>query len=149
MTDATNENSDWLETRLGFIRQIGFRLTLLEDPLLTMSGGHLARISLRGTSWELFVSDEYKDLEKNLPALSVEVVKRACEEYLDHTNSQSWCLAETIPPRCHLPLRLRWDEFREAAGNILIRLSPIAHQISDLDWQLNAGRAQILRGLGS
>ncbi len=107
----------------------------------------MTRVTVRGESWELFISDEYRDLSRNIPALSLEVVIRACEEYLEHKNSQTWCVAESIPVRCQLPIRLHWEGYRQAAGNILVRLQPMAEQVSDLDWQLNSGRAQDLREL--
>ena len=147
MTDAANENTNWLEDRRAFLRQTGFEIETLADPHLTMEGGTLARIRLRGESFELFISDEYRDLDLAIPELSAEVVLRACLEYLDHTNSEAWCRAESIPARCRLPLKLHWNDYRQAAGNILIRLKPLEDQVSDLDWQLNSGRAQELRGL--
>lgn len=146
MITPANEHN-WLEARQAFLKEAGFSVTLLDDPALTMEGGRMARISLNGEAWEIFLSDEFRDLEKKSPPLSAEVVLRACSEYLDHRTSDEWCKAESIPARCHLPLKLRWAEFREAAGHILFRMKPLYDQISDWDWQLNAGRAQVLRGL--
>ena len=146
MSTAANEHH-WLEARLSFIAQSGFSVSVLPDPLLTMEGGALATVTLFEDSFEMFVSDEYRDLEQGVPALSLEVVQRACEDYLDYTNSQDWARAEGIPPRCHLQLRLRWEADRHAAAQILKRVAPIADQISNLDWQLNSGRAKVLREL--
>lgn len=146
MSNAPNDHH-WLEARLNFIAQSGFAVSVIPDDQLTMAGGALVAISLEGETFELFVSDEYRDLERDVPALSLEVVKRACEEYLDHANSQDWARAEGIPPRCQLLLRLRWDADRRTAAQILKLVDPIADQINDLDWQLNSGRAQILRGM--
>ncbi len=146
MSTAANEHH-WLEARLSFIAQSGFSVSILPDPQLTMEGGALAAVTLDGETFEIFLSDEYRDLERGIPALSIEVVKRACEDYLDYTNSQDWARAEAIPPRCHLLLRLRWEADRHTAAQLLKRVAPIADQISDLDWQLNSGRAQVLRGL--
>lgn len=146
MPEPANEHH-WLDARLSFIAQSGFSISIIPDDQLTMAGGALAAISVEGETFELFVSDEYRDLDRNVPALSLEVVKRACEEFLDHTNSQEWARAAGVPSRCHLMLRLRWEADRHTAAQVLKRFAPIVDQISDLDWQLNAGRAQVLRGL--
>lgn len=137
----------WLEARRAFLAQARFRLVRLPDPMLTMEGGSLVRISLGEESWELFLSDEYRDLEASPAELTAEVLIRACEMYLDYQNSHDWAEAEAIPARCHLPLKLRWADDRKSASEILARLDPITDQVSDLDWQLNSGRAQVLRGL--
>lgn len=144
MTGAANEH-DWLDARRAFLAASGFCLKRISDPQLTIRGGSLVSVALGDERWELFVADEFQDLENCAPELACEVLIRACEMYLDYHDSADWVRGEALPARVHLPLRLRWAEDRNAASEILARLEPITDQVADLEWELNSGRAQLLR----
>lgn len=148
MTGAANEH-DWLDARRAFLAAAGFSLKRVPDPLLTIKGGSLVTVVIGDDSWELFLTDEFQDLENCAPELASEVLIRACEMYLDYQNSTDWVRGEALPARVHLPLRLRWADDRKAASEILARLEPITDQVADLEWELNSGRAQALRRFGA
>lgn len=137
----------WISDRTEKLEARGFSLTPVPHPLLTMNSGGLHKVEIDGETFELYIADEYKDLETEHPAIQAEVVFRACSEYMEHETSDNWVRSEGIPPRCHLVVKMRWDEDRKAAEALFDKLAFTDGDVTDLDWQLNAGRAAELRSL--
>ena len=139
--DAPN----WLKERENFLIRQRFAFSRLETDEIIQSNGVLATICLNDHEWSLFISDEYKDLDADYDPLTAEVVIKACLGYVEYESKLDWARTESLPVRNQLPLLMNWDQYRRAAQEILEALSPISEQITDFDWQLNAGRAAELR----
>ena len=93
---------------------------------------------------ELFVFDEYDDLELNNPPLSLCLVLRELETYRDAEDFLVWCKEQGLEPgndaarSYHMGLNSIYKRVIEVLG-------PIDSALSDLDFQLNSGAAQYLR----
>lgn len=137
----------WISDRTEKLEARGFSLTPVPHPLLTMNSGGLHKVQIDGEVFELYIADEYKDLETPHKAIQAEVVYRACAECLEHETCDNWLRSEGIPPRCHLVLKMRWNEDRKTAETLYRKLKFTDGDVTDLDWQLNSGRAAELRSL--
>lgn len=92
------------------------------------------------------VDDEYEDTDLNNPALLLQLVIYALEEYEDCEDFLVWSTAYGLS--ASNPVHLDW--YRQL-GEVVPKIREIIgfdiSGISDFDWQLNAGAAQALREL--
>lgn len=104
----------------------------------------LVRFELSGKNFELFVDDEYDDFRHNNPVLNLCLVLRELEGYECTSDFQTWCQERSIDST---------DEEVKESFNHLVQvyrevekiLGTIDSQVSDFDFELNAGAAQSLR----
>ena len=138
----------WLRLREAFLQehQIGLRATG-ERPDDALPGWRRLQVSWRGLNHAVWVDDEYGDLSADAPLLSSEVLLRSLCDYADHASAAAWIKTNGRGIAPALATQI-WSEGTALAGIILPPASRIVDQISDLDWQLNSGRAQILRAVG-
>ncbi len=103
-------------------------------------------LTKQDTTFTIPVDDEFEDAELKNPALLLQLIIYAIEEYEDLDDFLVWCTAYGL--KAENPTHLEWyrqlgeltPKIREIIGNDLTG-------ISDFDWQLNAGPAQALREL--
>ena len=127
------------------IRKFSIRLKRLDKPGLREGVESLAiSFSIRERSFELFIEDEYKDWQEKNQALCLCLALRELEEYEEEADYFSWCNARGYPGNIerirqyHMDLRRIYREVEEVLGEI-------DAQVSNWDFEMNAGAAQELR----
>lgn len=103
-------------------------------------------VTIRNKKFDLFIFDEFNDLDlSNLP-LCWCLVLNELEEYNDAPDYLVWCTGLGLPAEneqvrdYHMRLRVIYPKIEKLIG-------PIENPISGFDFQLNAGAAQALRNL--
>ncbi len=102
--------------------------------------------TLSGKSFDLFVDDEYSDFKSNRPLLSLCVVLRELDYYSGSQDYLLWCKELNFNPGNTQVLnyyRSLGATYREVE-EILEKIDP---QITDWDFEMNAGPAYELRGI--
>lgn len=128
---------DWLTQRQDFITRTGFFVTAE-----SLGAVVLATFTLSGVQSSLYVDDEFGDLAPGITALSLEVLLRGADDICSYDTQSAWRAAIGLDAA----VRDRdWQAMRRAGAALLAAAGGIADQITDLDWQLNSGRAQTLR----
>lgn len=103
-------------------------------------------IRLNSTDFTIPVDDEYEDAESGNPALLLQLVIYAIEEYESCADFLIWCTSLGL--NASNPTRLKWyRQLGEIAPKIREIIGTEISGISEFDWQLNAGAAQALREL--
>jgi hypothetical protein len=113
------------------------------DKSIFKSDWFLIEISIENNSFRVQVDDEYTDLRKEIPALSLCVVLRSLEEYKEATDFLDWCKKTGIESNNNAL------EYFRTLATILVDIEkiidPIDSYISAVEFTLNAGAAQELR----
>ncbi|MEL6252590.1 MAG: hypothetical protein AAFR87_11315 [Bacteroidota bacterium] len=127
------------------IRRFNIHLKRLDKPGLRQGAESLAILfSIQDKSFELYIKDEYKDWQEENQAMCLCLALRELEEYEEEADYLSWCKARgysgnlELIRQYHMDLRGIYREVQEILGEI-------DAQISDWDFELNAGAAQELR----
>lgn len=92
------------------------------------------------------VDDEYEDSKLEIPALLLQLIIHACDEFEDHDDIIGWSTAYGLDIAKPLTLDL-YKRIAEIVPQIRQITGNDFQGISDYDWQLNAGAAQALREL--
>ncbi|MFV1884773.1 MAG: hypothetical protein ACMZ7B_09815 [Balneola sp.] len=125
--------------------QIGFRVLPVSKELEEASFRKIL-IRFGSTDFSIPVDDEYKDADLNNPALLLQLVIYAIEEYEDCDDFLVWSTAYGL--NTSSPIHLNWyRKLGEVAPKIREIIGTGISGISDFDWQLSAGAAQALREL--
>ncbi|PQB05391.1 hypothetical protein [Aureitalea marina] len=120
------------------------KITAVEGQYLQKEYYPLVHFELRGTTFPIYVDDEYTDLELGNRLLNLCLVLRALENYLDAEDYLVWCtqhgldFGDSAAREYHMGLGTMVREIRKW-------IDPIDSFISDFDFELNAGAAQYLR----
>lgn len=129
------------------IEKQSIRLTVLPktSEFLGTSFQKIQMSSLSG-EFKIPVDDELQDTDLGNPALILQLVIYAIEEYEDCDDFLVWSTAYSLDPEN--PIYLDWHkQLGEVTPKIRKMIGPDITGISDFDWQLNAGAAQALREL--
>lgn len=102
------------------------------------------QFTLGGQNFELFVDDEYDDLERNTPLLSFCLILRELEGYAYTPDYEVWCQERSLDPNAEDAYQA-FKQLEKVYGKVKSILGKIDSQISDFDFELNAGAAQALR----
>lgn len=125
------------------------RIQVLEADALALQTDHVkVSFSLGSKSFILYIDDEYKDLDLNNPLLSLTLVLFELEDYEDEEDFLRWCMGKGLSANNTLLL----DYYRDLSHTyaaIKKILGSVESKISGLDFQLNAGAAQMLRQMKS
>lgn len=101
-------------------------------------------LKIKDKSFSIYIHDEYNDLIINNPLLNLCLVLRELELYKDCSDFLDWCNNQNVIAS-NEDLRgyyMKLDKTYYAIENII---GQIDSQISDLDFQLNAGAIAELR----
>ena len=127
------------------IRRFNIRLKKEDNPGLQEGKESISvLLNIRDKSFELYIEDEYKDWREDNQALCLCLALRELEEYAEEADYLTWCNARGYPGNIerirqyHMDLRRIYREVREILGKI-------DSQISNWDFEMNAGAAQELR----
>ena len=101
-------------------------------------------LQIRDTLIELFVADEYGDLNESNQLLSLCLVLRELEQYQEAGDYLVWCRYNSLDPSDE-QVRAYHMDLRFLSRNIESLLGEIDSCISNLDFELNAGAVQWLR----
>ncbi len=98
---------------------------------------HVA-FTIDGTTWNLYVDDEYKDFQEDRPVMCLYLVLFSLEMYLESDDFLSWCnqwFLDTKDPK--------WLQYYRDLGSmtreIEQRLGTIDAHVSDYEYQLRMG----------
>lgn len=100
--------------------------------------------SLNGTSFWLYIDDEYDDLKKNYPLLVLCLVLRELEGYAYTSDYATWCQERFLNAQ-DTEVQQAFDQLKKVYYQILQWVNPIDSFVSDWDFEMNAGAAQKLR----
>lgn len=103
---------------------------------------------LNNLAFELYIDDEYNDLSIGNPLLSLCLVLRELETYNEEEDIVTWSISKGIDPGNPMVLNY-YKNLSKIYTQIEQELGKIDSHISDLDFQLNAGPAQVLRNCHS
>lgn len=101
-------------------------------------------LQIRDNLYELFVADEYNDLDESNQLLSFCLVLRELEQYQEAGDYLAWCRYNSLDPSdeqvraYHMNLRFLWRNIESLLGGV-------DSCIRNMDFELNAGAAQWLR----
>lgn len=101
-----------------------------------------------GNSTVLLVDDEFKDFKLNNPVLNLCLVLRELETYAEEEDILKWSNFKGLSVSNHLVVAY-YKGLSEHYRTIESIIGLIDSQISDFDFELNAGAAQALRGMSS
>lgn len=97
-----------------------------------------------GSSFSLYVDDEFSDLKKNNSLLSLCLVLRELEGFEDAKDYQIWC-RERFFNESDPKIEESYEHLKNVYSQVLDIIGSIDSFISDFDFGLNAGAAQELR----
>ena len=100
--------------------------------------------SLGEKLFRLFADDEYHDFSVNNPILSLCIILRELEDYEYADDYIVWCKQHAFDT-ANLQVRDYHMSLRGIFNDVEKILGKIDSQISDIDFELNAGAAQKLR----
>ena len=120
------------------------KFEILGNSISNNSTLKLLRIRLSGNHFEIYVDDEYNDLNENNPALCLCLVLLELEEYKDEDDFLTWCRSKGLDTSNEV-LRTYYMELGVIYNAIESIIGPISCPISSFDFELNAGAAQALR----
>ncbi len=115
-----------------------------EDHLAEKPYYPLVEFQISGKLYKLFIDDEYDDLRYNYPLLNFCLVLRELEGFDLARDPRIWAQERGLDPEheqvrdYHKYLSIIYQEIEK----ILIKIHP---QVSDWDFEMNAGAAQQLR----
>ena len=122
-----------------------FRISGSKDQVLAGCGYYpLIRFELAGKQFHLFVDDEYDDLQYQNPLLDLCLVLRELEGYTLAPDYGIWCRERFFDP-ASAEVSENYRHLAEVYSAIKQILGEIDSQVSDYDFELNAGAAQALR----
>ncbi len=104
----------------------------------------LVEFIIKNRKFKFFVDDEYQDFKIENPLLHLCLVLRELESYQEAEDYLVWCRQRMIDPT-DSKARDNHMTLVSVYRNIQMILGEIDSQITDLDFQLNAGAAQELR----
>ncbi len=120
-------------------------IAVIQDQYLGDKQDHpKVRCILNDRSFELYVDDEYSDLAIGNPLLSLCLVLRELETFQEEEDLLRWSNSKSLNPGSPAVLNY-YKKLSKIYAEIEQELGKIDSQISDLDFQLNAGAVQILR----
>lgn len=90
------------------------------------------------------IDNEYKDFALNKPALNLCLFLRELEYYQEEEDILKWCNLKGLTPGMNGVLAY-YRGLATIHKNVMEILGTIDSQISDFDFELNAGAAQALR----
>lgn len=117
-----------------------------QDDFLTNTSNYPAiKFTINNDSFHLYINDEYEDLQYNNSLLSLCLALRELEMYHEGSDILSWCKSQQLEVN-----NSKVVDYYKSLSKIYVRIEEIIgtidSQISDLDFQLNAGAIQELRG---
>ncbi len=120
-------------------------IRIIDNKFLSGNNDYRAvELSINKKSLILFVDDEYKDLKVNNPLLILCLILRALEDYKYADDYLVWCKNNAFEAG-----NSQIREYYMNLGNIYREVGKIIgkidSQISDYDFELNAGAARKLR----
>ena len=116
----------------------------LKDGAFFASNHVWVRLQINRQTFTLLVDDEYKDFQISNQALHLCLILRELEMYEEEADVLTWTRAKGLDPG--IPEILSYyRELQTIYLSVEKELGRIDAQISDLDFQLNAGAAQALR----
>ncbi|XOV66695.1 MAG: hypothetical protein ACFHU9_13805 [Fluviicola sp.] len=125
-------------------KQFNISIQVTDEFLCGKSWFPKVEFQLNGASYFLFVDDEFEDFKINNSDLHLCLVLRSLENYKDSEDFLVWCTELGLPPS-DIHVREYHLELRNIYPAIEKQLGRIDSFISDHDFELNAGAAQVLR----
>ena len=129
------------------VKKHQFALSVLKEDVLAKNEAFpRVKFRLSGKIFSIYIDDEYDDLKSRNITLSLCLILRSLESYTEAENYSVWArqhqfdAANTHVRHHYLNLGKHYKVIEQIIG-------PINSHISDLDFELNAGSAQILREL--
>ena len=125
-------------------KQFNISVQVTDEVLCDKSWFPKVHFAIGSQSFEIFVDDEYEDFNINNPDLHLCLVLRSLEIYDDAEDYLVWCTqlgldsSDPVAREHHMELRTIYLAIEK-------RLGAIDSFISDYDFELNAGAAQMLR----
>jgi hypothetical protein len=101
-------------------------------------------VQIGSKTFQLYVDDEYDDLDEKNQVLALCLVLRELEQYDDAEDFLVWCNYKNLSPDS-VKARNHHMELGQTFRDIEAILGNIDSQISDLDFELNSGAAQWIR----
>ncbi|WP_417490478.1 hypothetical protein [Maricaulis sp.] len=132
-----------------FIAAHGIEIAIdAPDPELGGFDGVVLVVSApQNPALRITVFDEYGDARPDNPALCLALLNMQFRELGDAGGEMGrWAIAEGLDPEMAATQRV-FGQNEAARAAFLAAYGPTPDVVSDLDWQLNAGPAQALRGL--
>ena len=103
-------------------------------------------ITLRQKSFKIYIDNEYGDLQLQNPILSLYLVLRELEIYAEEKDFHAWCLSQSVNSK-NVKIINYYTQLGGIYNEIKQILGTIDSQISNFDFELNAGAIQELRKL--
>lgn len=100
--------------------------------------------SLGNNSFQLYVNDEYGDLQIENPLLVFCLILRELENYIHQNDYLEWCKSQLLEP-ANSQVRAYHMDLRNIYKDVEKIIGEINSHISSFDFELNAGAAQALR----
>lgn len=99
---------------------------------------------INSCSFELYVDDEFNDLSLNNPLLHLYLILRELEYYQEEKDILKWANGKGLNPG-DSDILSYYKGLSDICNQVALQLGTLDSHISDLDFQLNAGAAQMLR----
>ena len=106
----------------------------------------MVELTILDKSFPIYIQDEYDDLTLNNPLLNLCLVLREFEIYHESSDYLNWCNTQGVNTS-NETLRQYYMNLGNTYTAIEKLIGKIDSQISDLDFQLNAGAAWELRNI--
>ena len=100
--------------------------------------------SLGGESFYLYVDDEYDDLRSNYPLLNFCLVLRELEGFAFSPEYKVWCQERFFDPE-NEQVYAAFNHLENVYKEVKTLMGEINSQVTDFDFEMNAGAAQALR----
>lgn len=104
----------------------------------------LVDVKMGDLGFSLFVDDEYEDFRLNYPLLNFCLVLRELEGYQDSPDFDVWCQERFFDSKDE-KIKQAFEHLKDVVTKVEALLGTIDSQVSDWDFEMNAGAAQALR----
>ena len=122
------------------------RISIKRDQTKDIQSFKALEINLNGSSFIIYIDDEYNDVNENNPLLCFFLILRELEIFKDSTDYLNWCKQLGVNANDET-LRQYYISLSSTYTKIEKMLGKIDSCISSMDYQLSTGVVQKLRNI--
>lgn len=134
-----------IEELIDLIKQFDISIEVRENKYLGNDYDYIqVALSIKNEHFDIYVQDEYEDMNETNQALCLCLVLLELEDYMEEDDYLTWCKFRNLSPE-DVQVRDYYMDLRTIYSKIEHYLGVIESPIASHDLELNSGAIQVLR----